>query len=193
LPVDESYRAQPSSFFGASKLAQTEAARIAALEWNLRVFVVRPFNILGPGLPAHYAPAALAQRLLAARIAGPPADFPVVNADATRDFVDVRDVVSAVLQLVSRGIRTAGALEVYNIASGRETTLLALAERLGQLAGGFRPVPAGQERSRSGITRSCGDAGLLRERTGWIPHISWEQSVEDLWSAARDGSAGGVQ
>jgi GDP-4-dehydro-6-deoxy-D-mannose reductase len=181
LPVAEEHPGAPRSFFGASKLAQTQAGQAAAAEWNLSVLVVRPFNVIGPGLPRHYFAAALAERLLQAEAVGSSGEVPVVNADATRDFVDVRDVAEALLGLVTRGAPPAGTMALYNIASGRETMLLAVAEKLCALAGGFKAVDAGAGRSRSSISRSCGDAARLRETTGWVPRIGWERSIEDFW------------
>jgi nucleoside-diphosphate-sugar epimerase len=183
LPVTEAYPAAPRSFFGASKLAQTQAGQAAAAEWGLSVAAVRPFNVLGPGLPAHYFAASFAQRLVRAKAAGAGGDVPVVNADATRDFVDVRDVAQALVGLMARAVPPAGTMALYNIASGRETPLRAVARKLCDLAGGFRAVDAGAGRSRSNISRSCGDAGRLRQATGWVPRIGWEQSVEDLWQS----------
>jgi GDP-4-dehydro-6-deoxy-D-mannose reductase len=192
LPVREDHPAAPRSFFGASKLAQTEAARVAAAEWQLRVLVARPFNVTGPGLPGHYFAAALARNLLRARTAGESGDFPVRNAEATRDFVDVRDVAAALVGLAERAPPAPGTLALYNIATGRETTVMAAAEKLCTLAGGFRAVSAGPARSRSDIARSCGDAARLRRATGWSPRIGWVQSVEDLWRClAGPGQSGG--
>jgi GDP-4-dehydro-6-deoxy-D-mannose reductase len=181
LPVNEDYPAAPRSFFGASKLAQTHAAQAAAAEWNLGVVVVRPFNVIGPGLPPHYFAASLAERMMKARAAGARGDVPVVNADATRDFVDVRDVAHALLGLMTRAAPVAGEAVLYNIASGREVPLRAVAQKLCALAGDFRAVDAGSGHSRSGISRSCGDASRLRDAIGWGPGIGWERSVEDLW------------
>jgi GDP-4-dehydro-6-deoxy-D-mannose reductase len=189
LPVREDYPALPPSFFGASKLAQTQAAAAAAGEWQLGILVIRPFNVLGPGLPAHYFAAALAERLEKAKIAGSSGEFPVVNAGATRDFVDVRDVVEAMFGLVTRAAPPAGTVAVYNIASGRETSVRAVATKLCRLAGDFQVVDAGAGQSRSSISRSCGDPAKLRRATGWEPRIGWEQSVEDLWRAFRDQAA----
>jgi GDP-4-dehydro-6-deoxy-D-mannose reductase len=185
LPVREDYPEAPVSFFGASKLAQTHAASVAAHEWHLRILVVRPFNVIGPGLPAHYFAAALATRLEDARIARQYGDFPVVNAEATRDLVDVRDVVEALFQLVQRAAPPAGTTDVYNVASGRETSVRAVATKLCQLAGDFRVVDAGAGKSRSNISRSCGDSTKMRQATGWEPRIGWEQSIEDLWRSFR--------
>src|SRR5262249_1706398 len=189
LPIREDYPAQPPSFFGASKLAQTQLAAAAAGEWQLGILVVRPFNVLGPGLPAHYFAAALAERLEKAKIAGGSGDFPVVNAEATRDFVDVRDVAEAMVGLVTRAAPPAGTAAVYNVASGRETTVRAVAAKLCRLAGDFQVVDAGAGKSRSSILRSCGDPTRLRQAIGWTPRIGWEQSIEDLWSAFGERAA----
>jgi nucleoside-diphosphate-sugar epimerase len=143
--------------------------------------VVRPFNVIGPGLPPRYFAASFAERLIRAKAAGTSGDVPVVNADATRDFVDVRDVAEALVGLVSFAAPPAGALALYNIASGCETPLRAVAEKLCGLAGDFRAVGAGAGRSRSGISRSCGDASRLRETIGWSPRIGWGRSIEDFW------------
>jgi nucleoside-diphosphate-sugar epimerase len=181
LPVREDYPPAPRSFFGASKLAQTQAGLAAAAEWGLGVVVVRPFNIIGPGLPKHYFAAALAERLIEARAAGASGNVPVVNAEATRDFVDVRDVAGVLLGLMARGEPPAGTMALYNIASGHETPVRAVAEKLCGLAGDFKAVDAGAGGSRSCIRRSWGDAARLRDAIGWVPRISWEQSIEDLW------------
>ena len=181
--MKEDYAPAPRSFFGASKLAQTQVDQAAAAEWNLSVVVARPFNVIGPGLPPHYFAASFAQWLVKAKAPGATGDAPVVNADATRDFVDVRDVAEALLRLLTGAVPDAGTMALYNIATGRETPVREVAERLCELAGGFKAVDAEAGRSRSGITRSCGDASRLREAVGWTPRINWERSVADLWQA----------
>jgi GDP-4-dehydro-6-deoxy-D-mannose reductase len=186
LPVKEDHPAAPRAFFGASKLAQTEVARAAAAEWGLRVVVARPFNVIGPGLPRHYFAASLAERLLRARAAGESGEIPVADGGATRDFVDVRDLAEALLRLLTGGAPDAGTVEIYNIATGRETPVRAVAERLCGLAGGFKAVDAEPARSRSDIRRSCGDFSRLRETVGWSPRIRWEQSVEDFWRSVAE-------
>jgi GDP-4-dehydro-6-deoxy-D-mannose reductase len=182
LPVAEDFPGRPTSFFGASKLAQTGVARAAAAQWALRIAVARPFNILGPGLPRHYFAASFAERLIRSRASGEAGDIPVMNADATRDFVDVRDVADALVALATSAAPPAGTMEVYNVASGRETAIGAVAAWLCRLAGGFRAVPAGDGASRSGISRSCGDGSKLTRVAHWRPRRTWETSIEDMWT-----------
>jgi nucleoside-diphosphate-sugar epimerase len=189
LPVRETYPARPVSFFGASKLAQTQLAAAAVAEWGLRVVTVRPFNVIGPGLPEHYFAAALAARLRGLAAASAPGPFEVANLHATRDFIDVRDVAEAVAALLAAGVAEPGVMRLFNIASGEETPLEAVARLLGRWAGGFTPAAGREMRSRGGVGRSCGDAGLLRQAVGWRPRVHWEQSLRDLWEATGERRA----
>ena len=179
LPVREDHPPRPLTSFAASKLAQAHLAAAFTGEQGLRVVTVRPFNILGPGLPEHYFAASLARRLLRLPAAGP---FRVANLHATRDFVDVRDVAEAVLAILAGAAIEPGRMQTWNIASGVETALLEVATLLGRLAGGFEPIEGGTEGSRGGVRRSRGDATRLREATGWAPRRTWQEGLADLWA-----------
>jgi nucleoside-diphosphate-sugar epimerase len=178
LPIREGQPPQPLTQFAASKLAQTHLAATFARERRLRVVTVRPFNVLGPGLPEHYFAAALARRLRATS----PGPVPVANLHATRDFVDVRDVAEAVVAILTRGDVKPGEPSIYNVASGVETSLADVATVLCRLAGGFEPIDGGGEPSRGGVQRSCGDATRLQQATGWSARRSWQESLAELWA-----------
>ena len=204
LPVAEECVCEPTTPFGQSKLAQTHLALAAAATSGQKVVIVRPFNVIGPGLPDFYFAASLARRLLKLKSAGAPSgtDFEVFNANSTRDFIDARDVAAAVVALLCRldvastdGSSVASG-SVFNLATGIETSLLDVATLLGELAGGYVPSASGEVESRGGIVRSVGDASKLRETCvtpvdnvcltvdgTWSPQFSWQASVADLWSA----------
>jgi GDP-4-dehydro-6-deoxy-D-mannose reductase len=183
LPIREETPPRPTSAYGRSKLAQTRLAERYAAEHGLRVHVVRPFNLLGPGLGGQYFAAALVERLRALRRAGAAGSVPIANADATRDWVDVRDAVDAVVRLALDAPPVPGTMGLFNLATGVETTVLELADAVCRLAGDFHAVAGDVEPSRSAIARSVGDAARLRA-TGWAPRIGWRNSVRDLWADA---------
>src|SRR5215469_15226683 len=87
----------PTSPYGVSKVAQGLACRVAHRTHGLRTIHARPFAIIGPGKRLD----ALAQ--FAAQVAqieqGGPAVIGVGNLQPVRDFVDVRDCVSALVLL----------------------------------------------------------------------------------------------
>ncbi len=187
LPISEQLEARPAGFFGASKLAQTQLAQAAAVEWGLSSLVLRPFNILGPGTPAHYLPGALASRLRRRLAEGRlKAPLALVNGAASRDFIDVRDVANATADLLEHHLpKAAPQCEIYNIASGSETTVLDLAQGLSSLAiPGLRVVDAGVAEGRSSVFRSRARIGKLSQATGWRAQLTLDTSLRDLWCSS---------
>jgi GDP-4-dehydro-6-deoxy-D-mannose reductase len=182
LPLDEDYVPQPIGTYGETKLAQTHVVQQAAANCQ-RAVVLRPFNILGPGLPETYFAAGLASRLR--ELPPTPQEFEIFNPHATRDFVDVRDVARAVGLLLEQPPEPADSV-VFNVCSCTQTTILAVAEFMGQLAGGHRPKPAGHETSRGGISFSQGSFEKLNKHCQWQPEFEWQQSIRDLWAAVTE-------
>jgi nucleoside-diphosphate-sugar epimerase len=86
--------------------------------------------------------------------------LPVENGGvATRDFIDVRDIAQGLIACAARG--EAG--EIYNLASGLETSILALAELINELTDNQAPIALTPARDwdhsgqRYGSTEKAGD------------------------------------
>ena len=86
---------------------------VAHRQGTARVIVVRPFNLVGPGLPRGLAAADFLEQIRAIRSGGGPSGMTVGNLEPQRDFVDVRDVVAAYLRLADRPELAGG---TFNIA-----------------------------------------------------------------------------
>jgi nucleoside-diphosphate-sugar epimerase len=101
--------------------------------------------------------------------------------DGVRDYIDLRDVATAVMVLAT-GPRTAH--RVYNVGSGRPTIVRDLvgmiADRLGY-GGEFRESSAASPRS-NGTSRQVADTARIRS-TGWMPAVKLAESVDALVSS----------
>lgn len=175
-PRLESGPTVPCSPYAASKLG----AEIAALEVHrrtgLRVIIARAFPHTGPGQSNRYVVPAFAERLTAAKRLKAPV-VKTGNLEPVRDFLDVRDVVEAYVQLLERG--QSG--QIYNVARGEGVSLLDIFTRLARIIGVQAIPEVDAELTRpSDIPRLVGDAGLLRTTTGWSPRISLDQTLADL-------------
>jgi nucleoside-diphosphate-sugar epimerase len=176
LPVSEDHPCHPADAYGLSKLLAT-AAGLAARP-PLDVSVARVFNPIGPGTPATQAFGKFAQRL-----AAPGPDYvrlEVGDLTTSRDFIDVRDVASALVAIALHG--KSGL--IYNVGTGRSHRVGLGLERLIELSGRNVEVVS-QQVSRPGPQDSRADIRRIAEQTGWHPRISWEQSLSDLWDEAR--------
>jgi GDP-4-dehydro-6-deoxy-D-mannose reductase len=156
--------------YGKTKWAQTTVALACARELGIDVMVARTFNLLGPGLST-----ALIAGSLCAQFTG---DGPIKvgNTSASRDFVDIRDAVRAYWQISQKGKRG----QIYNVATGRATTIKKLLALFVKFAGNSRTIEQSPTASRvADYARVCGNNTKLR-RLGWSPSIPVKQSVHDM-------------
>lgn len=178
--------AAPVSEYGVSQLAATRLVELASAAGRVDGVVLRVFNPIGPGLPAESVLGRAAALLGAAR-ATDATGISMGPLTAYRDFVDVRDVASAVVAAVR-----APALpeRVCNVASGlavptREAVRL-LAETAG-FTGEIREDRPAPERSAA-VPWTCGDVRRAGRLLGWAPAYDLVDSVKAVWAGRDDGT-----
>lgn len=119
--IHEETPLRPISPYGFHKLMGEALCREFNRVYGVKCLIIRIFSAYGPGLRRQVL-WDLSRRLLRE---------PVVTVQGTgkesRDFIHVRDIARALLLLAERG---SFAGQVYNLASGVETTIAALAELL---------------------------------------------------------------
>lgn len=180
--LTEASRLGPRSAYGMTKLAAEAVALAPASHGELEVAVARSFNHTGPGQRAVFAIPSFAQRIVDARMAGVH-EIRAGNVDVARDISDVRDVVRAyrlLLEALVEG-RVPPQRRVYNVATGRATSLRMVIDRLADLVGWSVGVVQDAALLRANDPPLiCGDPSALRELTGWAPRIDLTQTLSDL-------------
>jgi UDP-glucose 4-epimerase len=153
--------------------------------YGLETVRLRYFNVFGPRQSSNSSYATVIPLFLQAMLAG---RRPVIHGDGlqSRDFTYVDDVVQANL-LAAEAPRASG--KVYNIASGRRTTLLELLERInGILSTDLKPIHAPP---RVGdIRHSIADISRAQADLGYCPCTDLGQclrSCMEYYSAKRKG------
>ncbi len=180
-PLHERVDLRPRSPYGASKAAAEAILLGESRSFGTDVVIARAFNHIGPRQSERFVVASLAAQL--ARIAaGAPPQLYVGNLETARDFLDVRDVVSAYIALAREGERG----EIYNVCSGRAVVIRDVLRELIAIA--RVPVEVREDPARlrsSEIPLSVGNPEKLRARTGWEPEIPLLRSLRDIYEASR--------
>ena len=143
--MGEAHPCQPTTVYGASKLAGELYTLAYWRTYGLPVSVVRPFNTYGPREPFSGARAEVIPRFALQLLAG---KSPVVYGDGsqTRDFTFVSDTVSGILAAAACDALVG---DVVNVAYGSETSIARIGELLGALTG--RPdIPIEKAEPRPG-------------------------------------------
>lgn len=129
VPMSESHPLQPTTVYGASKLAGELYALAYWRTYGFPVSVIRPFNTYGPREPYAGARAEVIPRFALQLDAG---RSPVVygSGDQTRDFTYVADTADGIVAATACDDLVG---DVVNIAHGREASINLIAELLAEL------------------------------------------------------------
>jgi UDP-glucose 4-epimerase len=172
LPLGEDAAPRPLSAYGADKLGCELHARIAGTVHGVPTAGLRFFNVYGPRQdprsPYSGVISIFCDRLRAGQ------DVTLFgDGGQTRDFVYVGDVVTALTAVMARLARAAEAeaaapAELYNVCTGRATTIGALARLIARLC--RVELRIGRAAPRAGdIRASLGDPRRLAEALGVRP------------------------
>lgn len=179
-PIPEGALLRPISPYGEGKRRAEELCLEARGDGGVASTVLRYFNVYGPRSTAGEYSGVIrkfAERLRAEK-------RPVIFGDGkqVRDFVNVDDVVSANI-LAATAPGAAGA--VFNIGSGRGTTIQELAELEARLMSGpGRRLPLEYRPAREGdIQYSCADISLARKVLGFQPKVTLEKGLATYFGA----------
>lgn len=181
VPVVETSTAHPTSAYGVSKLAASQLILGVRRRQGLEAVVLRIFNPVGPGLPPTTLPGRAAHSMRQALMMGQP-EIHLGPLGAYRDYIDVRDVASAV---VACALAPRTPPELLNVGSGTAVLARALVGTLGAVSGfAGTVVEADPPSDRSAaVDWIAADTTVVRRELGWKPSYSLRDSLWDQWSA----------
>ena len=156
----------PLAPYGVAKAAAELYLELYARRGDLSTLALRMANVYGPRQDPH-GEAGVVAIFAGAAAAGRPATV-FGDGGQTRDYVHVRDVAAA---FVAAGrSQVTGAL---NVSTGRETSVLAVAEALG-VAVEHAPGRPGE------IARSCLDPTAANRALGWRARTALADGLQAL-------------
>lgn len=177
LPVDETRLPAPRNPYAVSKLAAEALCYQWTVTERMQIVLARPFNHIGWGQSERFVVSDFARQIVEIRQGRREPVVAVGDIDVTRDFTDVRDVVHAYFALLASG--SPG--EVYNVCSGRETSIRAVLGRLATLAGVEIAIEQDPARLRkSEQRRMCGNPAKITHATGWAATTPLDDSLADM-------------
>lgn len=176
LPVREDDPTEPICAYGVSKLAVEKYLGLFHRLHGLDHVVLRPGNAYGPGQdPGRGQSAATVFAHRAFR------NEPITiwgDGSVTRDLLYVEDLVDAIVRALAYE-PDAGGPRVFNVGTGRGTSLKELVEVVGHVMGRAPEVRYGTGRDTD-VSANVLDASRLRERTGWAPRVPLAEGIRRL-------------
>jgi len=95
-PIKETYKQNPTSFYGYTKKWQEEAALFYNKNYGINVICTRPSNFIGKGLSPILLPSILAEKFSTSENE---VQIKISSKESIRDYIDVRDAAQALIKL----------------------------------------------------------------------------------------------
>lgn len=174
-PVDEDSALEPLTPYGATKAAADIMLGQMAHQ-GLKAIRFRPFNHTGPRQAAAYVIPAFARQIVRIERGWQEPVMRVGNLSVKRDFLDVRDVVSAYLTAAIDG-----PLGAFNLASGQPVAVGAMLERL--LARTTAPIKVESDATlqrKDEVETICGDPARVRAAYAWEIRYGFEETLAEV-------------
>jgi UDP-glucose 4-epimerase len=173
IPTSEDRIPAPLAPYGASKWAGEAYVSTWARSSGLPHAVCRLANVYGPRQSPHGEAGVVS--IFSYRLWR--GDSPVLfgHGRPTRDYIHVRDVVSAML-------KASGVNGVFNIATGTETEVASLLAIL-QRAAGTAIKPELADLREGELERSCMDPSRARHELNWSAEIGLQEGLATTYRA----------
>src|SRR4030042_1055005 len=178
LPKKEDMPINPLSPYAVAKLAAENYCQIFQKVYNLSTVSLRYFNIFGPRQNPDSEYAAAIPRFIKIKSKGNTIHI-YGDGQATRDYIYVKDAVAAFILAAE-----SEASGIYNIGSGKSTTVNELVELISKLTGDNTPPVYGPPRPGD-LLHSLADAS--RAKTfGFRPGYSLEAGLKETVNWYKD-------
>jgi GDP-4-dehydro-6-deoxy-D-mannose reductase len=169
-PISEDTALVAKNPYALSKKLAEEACAFFADRFNLRVTVLRPFNIYGPGQSDAFLVPTIVNQLKAGTT------IRVKDLEPRRDYVYIIDVVEAMLKAM--GSNTG--FGVFNIGSGTSHSVAELIRTIQDVWGTDLPVHSEGVRRKDEIMDTVADIARAGQQLDWTPRFTLRQGIEHL-------------
>lgn len=195
LPIDEEHPTRAVNPYGQSKLlCETILSDLARADVGWRVSILRYFNPVGahPSGLIGEDPAGIPNNLMpiVTRVARGDTkclhvygtDYPTADSTAERDYIHVVDLAEghvAALGALAKG----DALQVYNLGTGKSTSVLELVAAFEQVTGVKIPYVA-SDRRRGDVAAMYAAVGKAERELDWRATRGLSEMCSDSWHFA---------
>lgn len=187
FPTNENHHPYNNrTLYGAIKSFNEGLFRSFNDMYDLSYVALRYFNVYGPRMDIYGAYTEVLIRWMDRMLEG---QAPLIFGDGkqTMDFVYVSDIARANILAAQANVSD----EVFNIASGKETSLNDLAAALARVMGTDLRPEYGPERKVNAVPRRLADTSKAKDGLGFEAHVDLDEGLRLLvkwWTESRIGA-----
>jgi nucleoside-diphosphate-sugar epimerase len=176
LPIREDHPLSALNPYGQTKILAETVAHFYEQHHGLRVVIIRPFNLYGPGQATSF----LIPMLVTQMLDTSQAVVSVKDLRPKRDYLFIEDAVQMLLLSLRAEIRG-----TYNMGSGWSASVEEIAQLISQAAGVEKPVVSESSPRPNEVMNTLADISRAESELGWRPSTSFQDGIAAVVAAAR--------
>jgi nucleoside-diphosphate-sugar epimerase len=171
LPIDEKHPVQTPNPYALSKHLAEELCKFYSEHFKLKVTVIRPFNIYGPGQDERF----LIPELIS-KFNGKEMEVEVKDLTPKRDYVYISDVIEAMVNTLNIQEKYC----VLNIGGGHSLSVQEIVDTIKVISKSDKGVKSSNETRVNEIPDTVANISLAFEKMGWKPKVSFEEGIKAI-------------
>lgn len=175
LPIREDHPVTAWNPYCQTKLMAEDVAQYYARQFGVRVTIVRPFNIYGPGQDSRF----LVPSLVAQMLDDSP-EIRVADARPKRDHLHVSDLVALLIAAFDKR-----AIGIFNAGSGVSVGIADLVEQINRAGGRQKPLRSEGRVREQEVLDTVADISKARSELEWQPRVGLSDGIGGLVAAMR--------
>ena len=170
LPIDESHPLEHFNPYASSKIICERLCEDFHNFFNLKVIILRIFNIFGKGQSELFLISKIFSQALKGKIT-------LNDPEPRRDYLYIDDVIEA---YVSSILYNPEYFEVFNIASGKSYSVRQVVELISKVLNSYPTVEYTGERRNNEVNDTLANIAKARNKLHWEPKNSLEEGLNKM-------------
>lgn len=169
-PIKETDRINPNNPYAQSKYMAEELCEFYAKQFDVKVSVIRPFNVYGAGQKENF----LIPQII--RHAMYEESIRVMDLSPMRDYIYLEDLLDAVYLTVKK----APEYDVFNIGSGISYSVGEVIDLVQEILGSSKRVECSNQTRKNELNNVVADISHAWDALGWKPAHTLRQGLEKM-------------
>ncbi len=167
LPVCEDDIIIPNNPYAHSKYLGEEICRFYTREFNLKITIIRPFNIFGENQNVKFLIPEIIHKVFTDDV------IKIKDLSPRRDYLYIEDLISALVLT----IKSIGNFNVYNIGYGKSFSVKEIIDIILKLMNSDKPVISDNLIRKNEIPDVVADISRAKKEIGWSPSYTFEEGI----------------
>ena len=172
LPIPEDHPLSPNNPYMHSKVMAESLCEFFARNYNVRIAILRPFNIMGPGQRDDFLIPHLVNQLM------DPDNKEIHIKDLLpkRDFLYIDDLLDAIITTLTSEI----SFDIFNFGYGESFSVEQIIHTMMDITGIKKELVSEMQVRKNEIPDVRADISKIKSTLGWEPSISFDEGLERI-------------